>query len=342
MARKVIDVSYAQGVIDWDKVKSKVDGVILRCGYGSDRSDQDDAQWARNVKECERLNIPYGVYLYSYAATTGAIQSEINHTLRLLRGHTPRLGVFIDLEENRYGGVAAVVAETFCKAVNSVGYTAGVYCGAYFYRQWLKGVHERIKALWWIAGYGKNDGKPDLDKRPDPGFAYDAWQYTSVGKVAGIKGNVDVSAWYADDAVIKYRAHVQKQGWLPAVENGEVAGTEGKSLRLEAIKITPPEGVTLTVEAHIQKDGWKKYEGIQKGVSSGKGSSANDPIIGTVGQKKRLEAVKIACTRNITGKKVKYQAHVQTYGWMDAVGEGEVAGKVGEAKRLEAIRIWFE
>ena len=66
MSWKVIDVSYHNGAIDWEKVKaSGVDGAILRCGYGMDREDQDDEQYRRNADECTRIGLPFGIYLYS-------------------------------------------------------------------------------------------------------------------------------------------------------------------------------------------------------------------------------------------------------------------------------------
>ena len=87
--RKGIDVSKHQGKINWAKVKAAgIDFAIIRCGYGSDQKDQDDAYWQYNVSECERLGIPYGVYLYSYANTTAKARSEAQHTLRLLKGHS--------------------------------------------------------------------------------------------------------------------------------------------------------------------------------------------------------------------------------------------------------------
>ena len=36
---------------------------------------------------------------------------------------------------------------------------------------------------------------------------------------------------------VSYRTHVQDEGWQDYVQNGEMAGTSGKSLRLEAIQI---------------------------------------------------------------------------------------------------------
>ena len=56
---KYIDVSEHQGIIDWEKVK--VDGVMIRAGYGK----QQDKYWEMNVNECNRLNIPCGAYWFS-------------------------------------------------------------------------------------------------------------------------------------------------------------------------------------------------------------------------------------------------------------------------------------
>lgn len=350
VTRTVIDVSYAQPNVDWNKVKSQIDGVILRCGYGSDIVSQDDKQWARNIVEVERLGIPYGVYLYSYASTSDQIQSEINHTLRLIKGHNPKLGVFYDLEESKNGGIAAQAAKTWCKQIKAAGYRPGIYCGAYFYKSYLNGVHGTVDALWWIAGYGTNTGVPQLNYKPNPGFNYDAWQYTSVKTYNGIVGGVDTSEWYASfdegaaqaNTDIWYRTHCQTYGWLGAVCNGAWSGVRGESKRMEAIKITPPKGVELEVTVHVQTYGDKTYKGIKNGISSGTGSSANDPIIGTVGESKRIEGITIKCTKNTTGKKIKYQGHCQTYGDTKICSDGEFCGTKGESKRLEAIRIWFE
>ena len=60
---KGIDVSYAQGVIAWEKVKASglVDFAILRAGYGRETT-QIDTQFERNYAACKRLGIPVGVY----------------------------------------------------------------------------------------------------------------------------------------------------------------------------------------------------------------------------------------------------------------------------------------
>ena len=74
--KKGVDVSEHNGTINWEAAKADgVEFAIIRCGYGSDYTSQDDEQWLHNVTECERLGIPYGVYLYSYADTLDKARS---------------------------------------------------------------------------------------------------------------------------------------------------------------------------------------------------------------------------------------------------------------------------
>ena len=87
MNQKVIDVSYHNGKIDWEAIKNANIHAIIRCGYGDDAYTQDDKQYLYNISECERLNIPFGLYLYSYATSWEQIKSEVSHTLRLAEGH---------------------------------------------------------------------------------------------------------------------------------------------------------------------------------------------------------------------------------------------------------------
>lgn len=189
MAKKVIDVSYHNGTIDWEKVKAAgVDGAILRCGYGMDRSDQDDKQWKRNLKECERLGIPKGAYLYSYADTVAKAESELAHILRLIDGHEFELPIFYDCEEDGTEKMAKKTAEIVCNGLKDAGYTPGIYASLSWWKNYLNGVDDYCK---WIAHY--TSGSADKYKK-----GYDGWQYTSDGVVNGIYGRVDMNHWYAD------------------------------------------------------------------------------------------------------------------------------------------------
>ena len=126
---KGVDVSLYQGVINWEKVKSQIDFAILRVGYGNDIKSQDDTQFERNANECERLGIPYAVYLYSYATSESMIDSEVAHTLRLIGNHRP-FCVYIDMEDNSTVVLGktrlTAFAKRFCEAIKAKGFKAGV------------------------------------------------------------------------------------------------------------------------------------------------------------------------------------------------------------------------
>ena len=194
MQRLLIDVSEHNGTINWEQAKSHIDGAILRCGYGMDIASQDDKQWDRNVAECERLGIPYGVYIYSYATNTDRAKSEAQHVLRLIQGHKLSYPVYFDIEEPGTEGSAVANAITFGDIIEAAGY----WCGVYYNRDWhnrvIKGQLDRFTR--WGAGYGTNNGqKQDKYK---PGFGEDIWQYSSKGSVPGVSGNVDVNVCYRD------------------------------------------------------------------------------------------------------------------------------------------------
>lgn len=86
------------------------------------------------------------------------------------------------------------------------------------------------------------------------------------------------------DGGIEYSAHVRKIGWQGFKANGAIAGTIGKSLQMEAIKIrlTGELAKRYDVEyrAHSKSKGWGEY------VSNG-------ATAGTTGKSLRMEAIQI-------------------------------------------------
>ena len=134
---------------------------------------------------------------------------------------------------------------------------------------------------------------------------------------------------------INYSAHVRRAGWLPTVRDGQIAGTEGYAARLEAIKITPPEGMELDAYIHVQGIGNLYFDNITKNSNT---------VIGTTGEARRGEAIKLEVTKwpeNLKGKKLYYQGHMQGIGWGSVCEEGQWCGTRGQARRLEAVKIWI-
>lgn len=192
--KRGIDVSYHNGTIDWEKVKAAgIEFAILRCGYGSDIEHQDDQLFDRNAKECERIGMPYGVYLYSYAINTGMAESEAKHVIRLLKGRKITYPVYYDMEDEETQGkctpdILGDMAQAFCDKIKAAGYDAGIYANKSWFTTKL--TDERFDR-WekWIAQYA--------DRCTYSGI-YAMWQFTEVGTVNGIAGRVDVNHDYID------------------------------------------------------------------------------------------------------------------------------------------------
>ena len=189
--KPVIDVSVHNGNIDWDRAKDFISGAIIRCGYGSDYTSQDDQKWIRNVTECERLNIPYATYLYSYARSSDQARSEAEHAIRLCRGHKPSI-VYFDSEEPGTGGIARNNATIFIDKLHDAGRKAGVYASTSWYKSYLFGIESDSL---WLAAYGSNNGQAQEKYRPNLGE--DLWQYSSVAVIPGV-GKCDVNIMYRD------------------------------------------------------------------------------------------------------------------------------------------------
>lgn len=187
MSQKVIDVSYHNGIIDWQKVKNAGYHAIIRLGYGQEVASQRDKQAVRNVQECERLSIPYGLYIYSYADGKTKARGEAEHALNFIRefcGSNILYPCFIDIEEKGLLRHAAIVAGEFCNAVSKAGYNAGVYASE---SVWLSQLKDFTGFYKWVAKWSN---------KPPEVAGLDLWQFTDLASVLGVNAACDMSVSY--------------------------------------------------------------------------------------------------------------------------------------------------
>lgn len=196
MEVKGIDVSAWQGQIDWKTVAAYgMDFAILRI---TEAGNVTDKYFERNYTECQKYNIPTGVYKYSYAMTITEIQSEARKVVSVLNGRELQYPVWLDLEYNSQRSLGAEnihkMAEAFEKIITAAGYKFGIYCNVDWY---MNVICSHLKKYdFWIARYPANDdGWLQERLRPDFGVG---WQYSSKAKIPGINGTVDRSVFYKD------------------------------------------------------------------------------------------------------------------------------------------------
>ena len=187
---KGIDVSYAQGVIDWEKVKASglVNFAILQAGYGKETS-QVDKQFERNYSECKRLGIPVGAYWYSYATTAAEAEQEAKVCLQTIRGKQFEYPVAFDIEEERSLPQADVLCQAFCSALEAAGYYAAIYT---FKSALENNICAAIKNRYdiFLSHVGV--------QQTDYAGSYGLWQYSWTGCISGISEDVDLDYAYKD------------------------------------------------------------------------------------------------------------------------------------------------
>lgn len=184
---KCIDVSAWNGELDYESLSEQgIEGVIIRCGWGNNGEGQDDYMFTRNIEECERLGLPYGVYLYSYATNLNEAESEAEHILELTRGLTPQLGYWLDIEDTNYyensgldiygTDILTDIANKWLGIVENFG-LCGIYCNLNYYRNILDLSPD---THLWLACW--TDDEPVSPPEP-----CDIWQYSSSEVFDGVR-----------------------------------------------------------------------------------------------------------------------------------------------------------
>ena len=198
MSFKAIDISTYQGDVNMKRVRDEagVQRVILRAGYGKDNTDQ---KFTRNAEAMINLNVPGGIYWFSYALNTEMAKNEGIFAVRHAKKYWDKCPVAFDFEYDsvnycRKNGVsvtkqlATQFALAFLTEVSNAGFVPVLYLNQdywsnYFNVDTLKASIPNLK-IWYAYWANK------LPK------TVDIWQYSSKGKVAGINGNVDMDEWF--------------------------------------------------------------------------------------------------------------------------------------------------
>ncbi len=205
-----IDVSYAQGTVDWKKVKAAgIDFAMIRVGfrgYGTAKMVMD-VQFDKNIQGATAAGIDCGVYFFTQAINQAEAREEAQFTLNAIKKYKVTYPIVIDTERvnasdaranNLSVSVRTNVINAFCDEVRKNGYYPMVYAD----KGWLTYNLDssRLTADIWLAQY--NDTVTYTGE-------YKIWQYTSLGQIDGITQNtVDMNVGLVD-----YAAYLRENGW---------------------------------------------------------------------------------------------------------------------------------
>ena len=186
---KGIDVSTWQGSINWASVASQVDFAILRIGF----STTLDNTFTANASGCNANNVPFGVYLYSYATTEAQAIAEAEFVISVLKNYDVDLPIFFDIEDESQAalGSAAIqnIVKAFCNTIRDAGYEPGLYTFLSWFNSYFSGSYYNSMPKW-VAQIQVNNCSYSK--------GLTMWQYSWTGSFSGISGDVDCNYYYGE------------------------------------------------------------------------------------------------------------------------------------------------
>lgn len=205
-----VDVSEAQGVINWDVLNQNTNFVIIRSCFGTARQD---LQFQRNRSEARRVQAaagPLGIGYYhfsypQYAVNTPQAEAEFfcNNVMPLQPGEI----LVLDFEEP-YSGDVVEWCKEFCDRVQQLTTVRPLI---YLNQSQVNGLNwgSVIQSNYglWEAVYDNNPSGPGVST-PWPVVAMRQW--TDNDHVAGISNAVDGDVFYGDFQLFA------KYGYQPA------------------------------------------------------------------------------------------------------------------------------
>ncbi len=198
-----IDVSYAQGSIDWKAAAAGgVEFAIVRCAYrayGSTGTLYQDRWYETNLKGALAAGVQVGAYIYSQATTVAEAVAEAEYLISLVKGYDITMPLVLDFEyaESSSGGYtgrlynanltkaqATAICNAFCETVEAAGYESMVYLNSYMLKNKVNA--DELGRVWLASWITEATYTGD----------YEYWQCTGLGTVDGISVAVDLDIWY--------------------------------------------------------------------------------------------------------------------------------------------------
>ena len=201
-----IDVSRWQEDIDWEKVKAAgIDYVMIRAGLrstGWSGKLSTDAYVEKHYQGAKAAGLKVGFYFFSQARTVAEAKEEAKYLLNIVKNWDVDLPLACDWEyfsksetPRVYGLSRRRVTDcvkAFCDTIKAAGYDPMIYCARYIVAEKLY-MEELADYALWYADYNSSYLRSE--------FRVDMWQYSSKGKINGIKGNVDLNVIFLENSV---------------------------------------------------------------------------------------------------------------------------------------------
>jgi uncharacterized protein YjdB len=302
-------------------------------------ANNENGTSAEEVKQMDEYGTVFGFQSYNYYSV-----NESNQKISITKEQYDSLNQKVQTSSV----VEAMVAPTppsvkYTSHVQDIGWQSSVVDGEI---SGTVGKGKRVEAVQISLDNAPYTGglsyKTHVEKYGWLGLVTDGISSGTTGEAKQVEAiQVSLTGEMANYYDVYYRVHSADYGWLGWAKNGESAGTEALGKQMEAIQVIlvekgglPPGSTdrafinkaSVVYSTHVQQYGW--LAPVQDGALSG-----------TVGEAKRLEAIKIQLSDAPYSGNISYSTHVEGYGWLSDVTNGALSGTSGEGKRMEAIKI---
>lgn len=182
---KGIDISHHNSISNWGSVNNQIGFCIIKATEGS---NYKDPMFNSNWKSSKKNNVVRGAYHFFKPGVSGDKQFEnFKNTVKLVNGDFPPV-LDVELKECDINEV-----KIFLELVEKhYGVTPIVYSEYLFFKVFLDGKIDTKYPLWIYI---------DESYSLKPSFKdYNCviWQYSHVGSVNGIDGDVDLDSFLGD------------------------------------------------------------------------------------------------------------------------------------------------
>lgn len=201
-----IDVSYAQGKIDWYKVAQQKEFVMIRIGTRriESRNIEIDSNFIENYNGAKKAGMKIGVYFYTEALNEKEAKEEAEWVVNLLKSYKLDYPVALDLESEDINSRISKNqitknAKIFLDIIKNNGYTPLIYTNLNWQKNYID--LSQIKYDLWYSNppyEDIGDCEKTRNRVPPKDKDYMMFQYSCNGRIQGINKIVDLNLCYKD------------------------------------------------------------------------------------------------------------------------------------------------
>lgn len=235
----ILDISEWQtpNTINYDKLASAIDGVIVRIQYGSRYIDK---HYKTHIAEFQKRGVPVAVYAWVRGVSNSDMEKEATDFYNRAKAYNPTFW-WLDVEEKSMSDMRTGIEKYRAKLKSLGAKKVGAYIANHLYAGFNLDT-SKFDGIW-IPTYGSNNGQYN-GSNPTATSNYDLHQYTSNGKLSGYSGPLDLNRIVRKGFEYLFGKHSASSNNNGSSNNSTIGG------KIKMKTVTLKDNVNLRVSAN--------------------------------------------------------------------------------------------